>query len=178
MLFTGTRNLLLALCAGIGVSACLPASAGENGTPASVVARLYRDFAWQALLMTGDQPSDVRRVFGDPIANADRITLARYFSPALVQVLRKDALCRTKTREICRLDFDPIFASQDSAATDLRIAEKSPGVVGVSFRYQGQSQPVELDFSVKRFADNYRITDIIYLNGHKRSLGYILGQKP
>lgn len=86
----------------------------SSGAVATVV-HLYREFAWTAVIA---EPED-NGAFGD----RPRAVLGKYFSPGLIELLKKDRLCTSRTKEICGLDFDPIWASQDPAATEMKITE-------------------------------------------------------
>lgn len=70
---------------------------------AAVVAQLYKDFAWEALV------SDRAR-FGEGLAHQKPTVLERYFDPTLVALLVGDAECQVKVQGICNLDTDLLFA--------------------------------------------------------------------
>src|SRR5438874_11050145 len=81
------------------------AVAAKVSPEAAVVAKLYKDFAWQAM---ASQPD----LFGEDVSHLDRHALEQYFAPGLADLLIKDAACSVKYRGICNLDFDLLFASQ------------------------------------------------------------------
>ena len=124
-----------------------------------VVARLYRDFAWEAVI---DQPAKGRISF---IEQSIR-DLQRYLEPGLAALLRADRACVSRSKEFCKLDFDPIWASQDPGATELKIkAGAKNGVVEVSFVHPGSGQRIQLQYEVARTAAGPRIYDIRYEDG-------------
>jgi len=136
----------------------------------SVVARLYKDFAWQAL-------SSQSELFGDVLSHQKKTVLDRYFSPDLTALFLQDESCQSKTKEICSLDFDPLFASQDPGATDLEIGEAKSNTVPVEFKSSIGSAKVQLDFKMTMIAGAWKITDIIYTGMNKASLRKILSKR-
>ena len=96
-----------------------------------VVAQLYRDFAWEAVI---DDPEWK----GHSLLDQSRQTLERYFDQNVARLIFSDRECAAKTQEICKLDFSPIWASQDPGATEMKIvAGAAPDIVTVRFRYPG-----------------------------------------
>jgi hypothetical protein len=132
----------------------------------AVVVRLYRDFAWQAVFAP-------RR---DAVTFIDqpRAVLERYLEPELATLLLADRACVKKTKEICRLNMDPLFASQDTAAFDLEVDEPDAGnVVRVRYTYPGDGKKIEVRHVVVRTGRGWRIRDIRYWEGTtlRRMLG-------
>ncbi len=142
----------LAVCGG-----CETARREAGAT--AVVRRLYRDYAWEA---RENQPSPGRRT----LVEEPGPVLARYFDTELVGLLLEDRACVERTKEICNLDFVPMWASQDPGAEDLRISPTGdPTVVEVSFRYPSDHTPVELSYRLVRTNAGWRIHDIVYEDG-------------
>ncbi|MET1025358.1 MAG: hypothetical protein ABWX87_13720 [Pseudoxanthomonas sp.] len=146
---TGALLLLIATSA----KAVTPASA-----PVNVVTRLYRDFAWEAVLSgsndevaLGDQPNAV---------------LLRYFDPNLARLLVDDAHCRARRHEICTLDFAPLWASQDPSAADLSVTQaRDPGQVQVQYVVPATREHLTLVFRTVHTASGWRVADIVYPTG-------------
>ena len=134
------------------------ASAGtEQQSPASIVARLYEDYAWEAV--EGNEHN------GLGLMQASSSTLGKYFDPALTTLIVRDRECAEHTHQICRLDFLPIWDSQDPAAIGLTLnATKDPSVVQVRFTYPGNQKQVELTYSLKNSPAGWRITNITGAN--------------
>lgn len=129
--------------------------ARKYNKPEDVVAWLYRDFAWEAVM---DMHWE-----GASLIEQPREVLGRYFSAELVSLILKDRACTQKTHEICRLDFDPIFASQDPGAAELKISPAdNSGIVHVQFLYPSNHEQVKLAFKVVKTASGWRINDIVY----------------
>jgi hypothetical protein len=135
----------------------------------SVVARLYKDFAWQAL-------SSQSELFGDVLANQKKAVLERYFSPDLAALLLQDAACQAKTREICNLDFDPIFASQDPSVTDLEIGDAKSNTVPVEFKSPASNDAVRVNFKMTMVGGAWKISDITYNSMKQTSLKKLLSK--
>lgn len=101
----------------------------------AVVYRLYKDFGWTAIF-DGTVIEEEERL-GKPIAWQTFNVLNRYFTPELSKLILKEARCRISKRgELCNLEFDLMFASQDPAATDLlitAIGKQSMGSDSIDF---------------------------------------------
>lgn len=134
------------------------AAEAKAETEAGVVAKLYKDFAWQAI---ASQPD----LFGNDIAQQSRSTLERYFTPALANLLVRDVACRVKFQGVCNLDVDVLFDSQDPRVTDLEVATMEPGRVAVVFKDPINDETTKIEFIVTQVAGKWKIADIIYKRG-------------
>jgi len=143
-------------------------AATTNGE-AAVVAKLYKDFAWQALASQHD-------LFGDDVAHQSKATLEHYFSPALADLLVNDAACQIRSRGICNLDFDLLFDSQDPRVTDLDVTTTSPGRVAVIYKDPVDGKATRMEFDVARVAGQWKIADIIYSRPDRVSLKRVLSR--
>ncbi|AKU24885.1 hypothetical protein ACZ75_13475 [Massilia sp. NR 4-1] len=136
-------------------------------TEASVVARLYKDFGWQAF-------ASQRELFGEVLQHQDKAVLRRYFAPSLVELLIHDSICQIKEHGICLLDFDILFDSQDPVITDLEVQRQSSGKVQIRFKDPTNGQAREIEFLVVRLAGQWKIADILYRTKAEPSLKRIL----
>lgn len=126
------------------------AQAAEDARLA-VVERLYQDYAWE----TG--PGISKRT---PFLNEKSSVLTKYLTKPLSRLLLEDRKCSERTREICQLDFSPIWNSQDPEGTKFRVIGIGPdNAVAVSIVYPGQ-RSVTLAFDVVQTEDGWRINDI------------------
>lgn len=162
--FVGVSILALATCWPGAVSAA-PADAG-----AAVVVQLYKDFAWQAFGSDQDQ-------FGEGLARQSKAVLEKYFDPALVTLLERDATCQERVHGICNLDIDILFASQDPRVTDLVVKHIAPGKVAVEFTDPVNEHRTRLEFRLALAGAKWKITDIIYRTSGDSSLKKILLRK-
>ena len=129
-----------------------PAHAAESSV--QVVARLYRNFAWEAVLA---QPG------ATGLAQQPVSVLMQYFTPKLASALAEDAACAERRREVCALDFTLLWASQDPAAQDLYVtAGDGPSQVQVRFTYPSTRQVVQLTFRLVHTHSGWRVADIVY----------------
>ncbi|MBV8618266.1 MAG: DUF3828 domain-containing protein [Curvibacter sp.] len=134
--------------------ACIGAADAAPVGPLETVAQLYHDFAWEAVI---DAP-----IAGPGLLDQRDAVWMRYFSSQLVQLLRRDRQCVIRTHEICRLDFDPIWASQDPSAFRLKITSGDrPATVNVSF-YPENGPRVDLKYLLVRRGAKWVIDDIQY----------------
>ena len=132
--------------------------------PEDVVAWIYRDFAFDAIMPLYWENAK--------LIEQSRKTLLLYFTDELTSLILKDRQCVIDTHEVCKLDFDPIFASQDPGAMDLEIspADKS-NIVHVQFRYPDNGEKISLSYHVEKTGRGWRIRDIIYTDaGSLRNL--------
>lgn len=124
--------------------------------PVTIVHQLYRDFAWEAVII---QPED------KGLLDQPRATLARYFDPKLVDLILKDRECKARTKEICKLDFSPLWDSQDPGASDMKIASDKGNTVIVEFQYPGNGSQIRIVYQTTNVSGHWRISDIRYRNG-------------
>jgi len=142
-----------------------PASAQDARAP---VAALYKAFAWQAL-------SD-DKVFGEALVDQPAATLSQYFDPTLTRLLADDAACQRRTQEICHLDFDILFDSQDPRVTDLTITVASRNTVEVRYKDPVSDAATLITFTVVKQAQGWRISDVSYPKQSNKTLRKLLGQ--
>lgn len=160
----------MGLCCGL---APVTASAGEKTAVSAKepVVKLYRDYAWVVLI---DDPGL------QGLSTRSQKELSKYFTPSLASLLEKDRKCVEETREICSLDFDPIYDSQDpDGAHQLRVEPMNVDhVVRVTFSPRGSSPEItELKFKMVDTSSGWRIDDIVY-RGHESLRALLTRQKP
>ncbi|RUL71066.1 DUF3828 domain-containing protein [Dyella choica] len=154
----------LGLAGSLGTWAAEPV---PNGAAATVT-QVYRDYAWQAVI---DEPANA----GVDLFDQPAPVLGRYFDPHLVELIARDHQCRERTHEVCRLDFAPIWDSQDPAASEMKIRTTSvPSKVSVDFAYPDKSTHVHILYVLSQTPAGWRITDI---QGHDWSLRKLLEAK-
>jgi hypothetical protein len=155
--------LLATAASGVASSQRRPVSG-----PVATVAQLYRDFAWEAVV---EEPSaDDHGLLDQP-----RSVLQRYFDDHLTDLWLADRACEAKRHEICRIDFLPIWSSQDPMARGLTIVQSADrNVVDVTF-HTHEDHVVHLTYHVIRTPRGWRIDDI--RNGSDWSLRQLLSRK-
>lgn len=146
------------------------AFAAKADNEAAVVARLYKDFAWQAVASRTE-------LFGEDVSHQSKATLEKYFAPTLADLLVKDAACQIRSQGICNLDFDLLFDSQDPRVTDLDVSTALPGKVAVVYKDPVDGTTTRIDFDVARVAGIWKIADIVYRRPEKVSLKQVLSHK-
>jgi hypothetical protein len=136
-------------------------------TASDVVAWVYRDFAYQAIFTSYWKEGGVAQ---QPLK-----VLQRYFTDELAALLVKDRECSERTHEICNLDWDPIFASQDPGAVALEVSKPdAANIVRVEFGYPNTDKKAKLAFHVQHTSRGWRISDIVDEEGG--SLRKVLGK--
>lgn len=152
------------------VAFSVAAESREGNGAVTVVAKLYRDFAWEAVV---EEPDAVEQGLLDQPGHR----LAKYFDDSLVSLILKDRACAKKTKEVCRLNFSPIWASQDPGAAQLKVlATKAPNIVSVKFIYPSTGETIHLSYNLANTKHGWRITDVSAYSG--MSLRSILSPKP
>ncbi|GAB3461058.1 hypothetical protein GCM10027321_21220 [Massilia terrae] len=156
------RLTLIAALAMILLGA-VPADAAQRETEAKVVARLYKDYAWQAIATQPD-------LFGEGLAGASKAELERYFSAEMAQLLFADSACQARTGEICNLNFDVLFDSQDPRVVDLDVQRVATGSVLVQFKDPITDKKTVIEFKLAMQQGKWRIADIVYRGHPQQSL--------
>lgn len=124
-------------------------------TAASAVAKLYQDFAAEAVIDTQDYT--ILDLFSRPKAS-----LARYLDEGLVALVMADRACSEKKQEVCNLDFAPIWDSQDMVGTTVAIAEgKDPSRVQVELHMPPKTVR-RLTYVMTKTPAGWRVHDIEY----------------
>lgn len=127
--------------------------------PQDVVAWLYRDFAWEAVMSS--------HFSDETFSDQSREVLERYFVKDLAALVLKDRECVRRTKELCKLGSHPLFDSSDPGASDLQVTwVPHSGLVHVMFTYPGNGQRIELDYKVVKSKSGWRVSDILYKEGH------------
>jgi len=140
------------------------AAFSRDAGPVFVIYRLYKDYGWAALFHDSDG-ADASKFLGKSLARQPKNILMRYFDKDLVALLIRDANCvKSNPGKECRLGFDPIFASQDVAAYDLKITDVGEGKVSVEYTYPSNSEKIRLLFFTRKVKDKWKISDIYYGN--------------
>jgi hypothetical protein len=169
MLSIAVKRLVLIGAAAVVAGWCDAAPAARTDGEAAVVAKLYKDFAWQAVASQAD-------LFGDDLSHQNKGTLEKYFAPELADLLVKDAACQVRYQGICNLDFDLLFDSQDPRVTDLDVETTSPGHVSIVYKDPVDDRKTRIDFDMARVAGNWKIKDVIYRSPDKVSLKTLLSR--
>ena len=74
------------------------------------------------------------------------------------------ACTRKHPGELCHLEFDPLFGSQDVSATELSIQPVDARVVAVTYTYPSTGQKIKLLYQMQATPAGWRITDVIYVD--------------
>jgi len=145
-------------------------AAEQSDARVAVIANLYREFAWEAVISTPE--SGELGLLDQP-----RQVLQRYFTPEITELILRDRSTAEQTGEVPRLDFLPLWDSQDPAAVDLRITlGSSPNSVLVTFSRPNSASLVRISYRLSKLAVGWRISDIEYSGGH--SLAEIVRGSP
>lgn len=160
--------LAIAVAMTLTSGVALSAPAAPNGAVAAV-ATLYRDYAWEAVI---ERPG-----FSDPcLFKQPGGVLGRYFDKRWVDLIQQEQRCSEKSHAVCRLDFQPMWGSQDPGASQLEVLPTAdPAAVTVQFIYPGDNSHIKLTYYLIRTAAGWRITDI---HGADWSLRSILESNP
>jgi hypothetical protein len=136
------------------------AEPGKGGASAKyVVEKLYKDYAWTLLFEDLNSSTN--------LLGQSKKELSKYFSNTLSNLFRADYI-NCKNNEICNVDFDLIYDSQDTDGThQLRVYPMDANqVVRVTFLV-GYSSPstTEIRYKMIYTLKGWRIENIYYSNG-------------
>jgi hypothetical protein len=136
----------------------------------ALVKQLYREFAWEAVL-TDPDPAMVG------FMDQPRSELERFLTTKLAAELRRDREEVARTGEVGRLDFLPLWDSQDPSFVEVQIRPgPEPQTVLVTLASPHSEAPRKLTFRLKRTPAGLRIADIKYTSG--LSLTEVLSANP
>jgi len=133
------------------------------------VAKIYQNFAWEAL-------SDDSDLFGRTLANQPVGILSQYFDPTLSKMLADDAACQRRTQEFCNLDFDLLFDAQDPRIADLTISAAAPNMVDVRFKDPVTEKETLITYTIAKFGQGWRISDVTYSKKPGKTLRAMLSR--
>jgi hypothetical protein len=134
------------------------AVAASSPNEAAVVARLYRDYGWQAF-------ANQTELFGEDITHQARATLEKYFAPELAALLMRDVACQRKYQGVCNVESDLLFDAEDPAVTDLEVKRIAPGRVSVEFNDPVTRKTTRIDFQLIQVGGQWKISDVVYKSG-------------
>lgn len=140
----------------------LPGLVGASEVRSEITALLsglYQRYAWVAVFSVDPPAGKV------PLAKASRKELSEVFAPDLALAIWNDSRCAEKRGEICVLDFDVLFDSQDPTARDLVIEPgKQAAEAQVCFKDAADARRC-LTFNGVAINGAIRIADIRYAGG-------------
>jgi hypothetical protein len=169
MLFTAAKRFIFVAALGLPIWFPSIGYAAQAAGEAKIVAKLYRDYAWQAITTQPD-------LFGESLAGENRSKLENYFTPELARLLVEDSACQIREQGICNLDFDLLFNSQDPRVADLNVETTKPGKVRVEFTDPANHAKTRIDFKLAMVSGKWRIADILYSEHPQQSLKAILSR--
>ncbi|MEX8502677.1 MAG: hypothetical protein AB3X41_06510 [Leptothrix ochracea] len=144
----------------------------QDKDPASLVYRLYKDYAWEAIFYSSN---DVKKHLGNRLVLQSKDELSKYFDDDLLLLLMGESDCvRKNVGELCRLEFNPIFSSQDPMVSDLTIKPVGLKKVEVTYKYPSNNQKITINYLMKQTKSGWLISDIEYVM-YNTSLKKILG---
>jgi hypothetical protein len=146
------------LSALLNLIASIHLMAGPVSHPSSsqvdLITQLYQEFAWETVI---DSPDIRSRGFLDQ----SKQSLLRYLTPSLTSLILRDRAFAIKTHTAGRLDFQPIWNSQDVIGTTLRISPSSyKNLITVSLNRCGRES--EITYLLVSTKNGWRIADILY----------------
>jgi hypothetical protein len=143
----------------IAIVSLLALTSTAAAQPASgalaAVAKLYQDFAAEAVMETADL--SIPDLFG-----RSKAAMARYLDDELIALVLADRECSRRKDEVCNLDFAPIWDSQDMVGATVKIAQgRSPDRVRVELKFP-QNEVRRLTYIMVKTPAGWRVHDIEY----------------
>ena len=155
---------ILAVTIGAGAMSFAAFSEQPPKGAAATVTQLYHDYAWQVVI---NEPDNA----GIDLFDQPAEVLGRYFDQHMVELIVRDRQCKERTHDVCRLDYAPIWDSQDPGARDMKIrATPDPSKVAVDFIYPGDKSRMHIIYVLSKTRDGWRITDIQGSSGSLRKV--------
>lgn len=156
----------------IAALSTLVAGSAGAGLPLSpqveLVTQLYKQYACEAVI-------EIPELSNCSLLDQPKSTLLHFFDPRLAQAITQDRTCTKKSRELCRLDFMPLWDSQDASGAIVSVSEgKNPTTVIADINYPQTKR--QLTYSLKKTKRGWRIVDIAY-GDSKLSLMGILASR-
>jgi hypothetical protein len=146
---------LLAVVAVLASAAALSAQSSDTPAPVAAVAKIYQDFAADAVIDSVDLAPP--ELFSRPKA-----VMAKYLDDSLTALALADRACSQKKQEVCALDFAPIWDAQDMLGATVEIsATKNPSRVLVAISYPDKTVK-KLTYVMVNTAAGWRVHDIEY----------------
>lgn len=175
-LLTAVLPALLPAGVAAGVAALgstLPGTARAQADALATVTALYQQIGWQASVTS---PAEV----GTPLLARSEAELGRLFSPALARLLVDDRRCTQRRQQVCGLDFDPLWDSQDPLGMSASLAPGAkPDQVKVVLSPPSGQPRAPMVVQLLQVNGAWRVDDIRY-PGQRPSLKALLqrGAKP
>lgn len=146
----------------------------EQADSAGVVYLLYKEFGWVALFAPDPK---AEHYLGAEITDQPEPVLRHYFDKELSRLIVKEAVCLRQHRgELCNLEFEPLYGSQDPAAEDLLILPHAADQIWVEYTYPATRAKITIQYRLRHTAQGWRITDIVYPNANQLSLKALLSR--
>ena len=138
-----------------------PTGLAAQASPRQTVVRLYRAFAWEAVLDPAEDPTP-------GFVDQPLVVLTSYLTGDLARLIVADRLCSRRSHDVCALDFEPLWDSQDVSASDMTIApsQTDSTLVEVHYRAAGGTDGTQISYRLVHTTKGWRIADILYSNGH------------
>jgi hypothetical protein len=137
-----------------------PVLAADRSDGERLVESLYRQYAWEAVIGRPDPSQPL-------LMDEPKAVLQQFFTPELTELILKDREEVARSGEVARLDFLPLWTSQDPSASDLRVSAGSkPDTVAVSFQSLGAESRTEILFVLEETPVGIRIADMEYSGGY------------
>lgn len=161
----GTRRTLTYVLVLLGLISAAANAEPQLSPQVKLVRSLYQRFAGMSVL---EQPSSDGELVDQP-----RAVLLRYFDQELTSLWLQDRACVSHTREICRLDFSPIWDSQDPVGATVRIEpESAPNSIRAVITYGTATRRV-VHYKLIPTRAGWRVHDIAF-EGSRPTLLQIL----
>ena len=128
------------------------ASSSQQTSAVQAVTRLYHDYAWEAAdSITGKSP----------LFAADAAVMRTYLDSGLVEATLANRQCQIRTGEVCNLDFEPMWDSQDPARATVEIvATRDSAVVRANVRYPAPYGTRVVTYHMRHTAKGWRVADM------------------
>ncbi len=126
-----------------------PAWAAGIAGPAKIVMALYRPYVAD----------------DDALGNDGLLAIAAHAEPRLKRLISQDRQCEAREGGVCRIDFDPVIAGQDTQLNGqwpvLSVRATQNGAEIVLARFISGGVPMEVDYVFIRAGGSWVIRDVM-----------------
>ena len=130
-----------------------PRAAPALSSALDLVKRLYAAYAWEA--------SDAEAAKHTPLFSERAAVMARYFDAPLLRAVLRDRACEKRSGEICKLDFDPIWDSQDPGGVTVEVVPtRDMTIVQARIHYQSDHDTRVVTYRMRKTSAGWRIADM------------------
>ena len=136
----------------VALAVC-PRLMSAQASALDLVRQLYATYAWET--------SDAEMAKHTPFFSEQKAVIARYLDAPLLRAVLRNRACEQRTGEICNLDFDPMWDSQDPGGVTVEVVStRASTAVQARVHYPSDSTIRVVTYRLRKTPGGWRITDM------------------